>query len=391
MAAKEDYYNLLNVARTASADEIKKAYRKLAMKYHPDKNPGDTEAEAKFKEISEAYEVLSDSTKRQQYDQFGHEGMKSAFGQGGFDFNRDFTHVDDLQDILGTIFGGGGLGDIFGGGGGGRRRSRSSTRAGSDLRYDMEIDFEDAVFGAKKEINIPIAEECDTCTGNGMKPGTKRETCRHCGGQGAVVSGGGFFQMRQTCSVCGGEGTVIRNPCRACNGTGRQKVKRKLTLTIPKGVDTGSRLRLVGKGEGGIKGGPPGDLYVILHVRPHELFERRGDDLFCEVPVPFETAVMGGEVQVPTIDGYAKIKLASGTESGKVFRLKNKGMPDREGYGRGDLHVYILIVVPSSLNGKQKKLISEYSSIADSDSYPLFKKFRKRAEDFFESKRSHEK
>jgi molecular chaperone DnaJ len=390
VASKEDYYEMLGIQRDVSADQMKKAYRKLAMKYHPDKNPGDDAAEARFKEISEAYEVLSDPDKRQKYDQYGHDGLKSAFGPNGFDFSRDFTHSGDLQDILGSIFGGGGLGDMFGGGGS-RRRSRGTVHAGSDLRFDLEVDLEEAAYGSKREINIPIAEECGTCSGTGMKPGTKKETCRHCGGQGAVMSGGGFFQMRQTCSVCGGEGSIIRNPCRGCNGTGRCKVKRKLTLSIPKGVDTGSRLRLSGKGEGGIKGGPAGDLYVILHVRAHELFERRGDDLFCELPVPFETAVLGGLVQVPTIDGYAKIKLAPGTESGKVFRLKGKGMPDIEGYGRGDLHVYMLIVVPGSLSSKQKKILAEYQDMSDSEKYPLIKKFSERAESFFERKEAIEK
>lgn len=385
VATKTDYYELLGVKRDAVADDIKKAYRKLAMKYHPDKNPGDAAAEAKFKEISEAYEVLSDANKRRQYDQYGHDGMRSTFGPGGFDFSRDFTHSGDLQDILGSIFGGGGFGDLFGGGSS-RRRSTGSVRAGSDLRFDLEIDLEEAAFGSKREINIPIAEECDPCKGTGMKPGTKRESCRHCGGQGAVTAGGGFFQMRQTCPICHGEGTIIKSPCRSCNGTGRKKVKRKITLSIPKGVDTGSRLRLSGKGEGGIMGGPAGDLYVVLHVRPHDLFERRGDDLFCEIPVPFEISVLGGEVQVPTIDGYAKIKISSGTESGKVFRLKGKGMPDIEGYSHGDLHVYILIAVPASLSSSQKKILSEYMEASDSSTYPLIKKFNEHAEAFFNRK-----
>lgn len=382
MAGKRDYYELLGVKRDASADAIKKAYRKLAMKYHPDKNPGDSAAEAKFKEVSEAYEVLSDTDKRAKYDQFGHDGLKGVWGGGGFDINRDFTHFGDLQDILGTIFGGGGLGDIFGGGG--RRRARSAPRGGADLRFDLQIDLEEAAFGSKREITIPVAEQCDTCNGTGMKPGTARETCRHCNGQGMVTSGSGFFQMSQTCPVCGGSGTVMQYPCRACNGTARKKVKRKLTLTIPKGVDTGSRLRLAGKGEGGLRGAPDGDLYVILHVSAHDVFERRGDDLFCEVPVPFETAVLGGEVQVPTIDGYAKIKLAAGTESGKVFRLKGKGMPSIEGYGRGDLHVYILIAVPSRLDGRQKKLIAEYEETSEEKHYPLIRTFRDRVTAFYE-------
>lgn len=390
MATKKDYYETLGLKRTVTADEIKKAYRKLAMKFHPDKNPGDAEAEAKFKEISEAYEVLSDKDKRQQYDQFGHDGLKSSFGPGGFDFNRDFTHMGDLQDILGTIFGSGGLGDIFGGGSG-RRRSRTVARPGSDLRFDLEIDLEEAAFGSKRDITLPIAEECDRCHGAGMEPGTKRETCKHCNGQGAVVSGGGFFQMRQTCPVCGGEGSIIRNPCRTCNGVGRKKIKKHLTLTIPKGVETGSRLRLAGKGEGGIRGGPAGDLYVILHVARHELFERSSDELLCEVPVPFEIAALGGEVEVPTIDGFAKIKIAAGTETGKILRLKGKGMPNIEGYSRGDLHVQIKIEVPSKLSSEQKKMLKEYMDTCNDSNYPLKKKFMERAEAFYERKRTMDK
>lgn len=385
MASKKDYYDLLGSDRSASADQIKKDYRKRAMKYHPDRNPGDKVAEERFKEVSEAYEVLSDPDKRRQYDQFGHDGLKSSFGPGGFDFARDFTHMSDLQDILGNLFGGGGGGffeELFGGGR--RRPNRQGLQRGADLRFDLEIDFEEAAFGSERSINLPLSEECDTCKGSGVGPGKGKESCRHCNGKGSVVSGGGFFQVRQTCPICGGAGTIITNPCKTCHGEGRVKTRKRLTLRIPKGVEGGSRLRLAGKGEGGLRGGPPGDLYVVLHVHEHDVFERRGDDLFCEVPVPFETAVLGGEIRVPTIDGLAKLKLAAGTESGKVFRLRGKGIPNVEGYGRGDLHVRVVVEIPSKLSSKQKKLLKEYESQSDESQYPGVKGFRARVERFFE-------
>jgi molecular chaperone DnaJ len=386
VADKQDYYQLLGVQKTASADEIKKAYRKLAMKYHPDKNPGNAEAEVKFKEISEAYEALGDEKKRRQYDQYGHEGLKSSFGPGGFDFQRDFTHGADLQDILGSIFGGGGLGDIFGGGGGRRRTAANGPRRGADLRFDLEIEFEEAAFGSRREIALPLTEECATCKGSGVKAGRSRETCRQCGGRGAVVSGGGFFQVRQTCPVCGGAGSIVTSPCETCGGSGRVKARKRITLKIPKGVETGSRLRLSGKGEGGTAGGPPGDLYVVLHVAPHNLFERRDDDLICKIPVPMHVMALGGEIETPTIDGFAKLKIAPGTENGKVFRLRGKGMENAEGYARGDLHVQVVVEVPPRLTSKQKKLLREFGEEADERNYPHADDFHKRALSFFEKK-----
>ena len=388
MSTHKDYYELLGVARSASPEDIKKAYRKLAMKFHPDKNQGNKEAEARFKEISEAYEVLSDTQKRKQYDQFGHEGLKSAFGPGGFDFSRDFTHVSDLQDILGSIFGEGGgmFDDIFGTGG--RRRSRNGPQRGSDLRFDIEIDLEEAAFGSEREVVLPLSVECEVCKGSGVAEGSKREACRHCGGRGAVLSGGGFFQMRQTCPVCRGEGAVITHPCSACRGSGRVKTRKRLNLRIPKGVETGSRLRLSGKGEGGVRGGPAGDLYVILHVREHDLFKRQGDDLLCEIPVAFETAILGGEIQVPTIDGSAKLKLGAGTESGKVFRLRGKGMPNVEGYSRGDLHVRVVPEVPVKLNSTQKKALKELLNAFSDSNYPDRRKFMEKVQQFYERKDS---
>jgi molecular chaperone DnaJ len=386
VAGKADYYEMLGVERSASADEIKKAYRKQAMKYHPDRNPGDSAAEAKFKEVSEAYEVLSDSQKRQQYDRFGHEGLKSSFGPGGFDFARDFTHTADLQDILGSIFGdAGAFTEFFGGS---RRRPRTGPRRGADLRFDLEIDLEEAAFGSEREVALPVADECSDCKGSGVAAGSKRETCKHCGGQGAVLSGGGFFQVRQTCPVCGGAGTIVRNPCQACGGSGRVKTRRRLTLKIPRGVETGSRLRLGGKGEGGTHGGPAGDLYVVIHVAAHELFERRGDDLYCEVPIPFEVAAVGGDIQVPTIDGYARLKVSAGTQAGKQFRLRGKGIPNVEGYGRGDLHVRVVPQVPVKLGSKQKQAFSDLLALQSESNYPQLKEFEKKAESFFERKRA---
>ncbi|MBT3194661.1 MAG: molecular chaperone DnaJ [Verrucomicrobia bacterium] len=394
MATKQDYYELLGVARSASPDEIKKAYRKLAMKYHPDRNAGDDVAEEKFKAVSEAYEVLSDAGKRQQYDQFGHDGLKSSFGPGGFDFGRDFTHGADLQDILGSIFGGGGGGggsifDDFFGGGGRRRGSRpDGPQPGADLRFDIEIDFEEAAYGSEREITLPISVQCEPCSGSGVTPGSKRETCRQCAGQGSVISGGGFFQVRQTCPVCGGQGTMVTDPCVKCEGTGRVKARKRITLKIPPGVETGSRLRLTGKGEGGVRGGTAGDLYVVIRVKPHDVFRRREDDLFCEIPVPFEVLALGGSIDVPTIDGFAKLKIAAGTPTGKVFRLRKKGMPSVEGYGRGDLHVQVVTEIPVKLNSKQKKALEDFKGTAGEKNYPSAKRFREQADAFLERKKA---
>ena len=391
MAAKRDYYELLGVSRTTSAEDIKKAYRKLAMKYHPDRNAGDKSAESMFKEVSEAYEILSDPAKREQYDRYGHEGLKAAFGPGGFDFSRDFTHASDLQDILGSIFGEGGgfFDELFGGGG--RRRSHTGPQRGSDLRFDLEIDLEEAIFGSEREVTLPITEECATCHGAGVKTESGKQTCRHCGGRGAVVSGGGFFQVRQTCPVCGGAGTIVTNPCAQCGGSGREKTRRRLALRIPRGVETGSRLRLTGKGEGGAKGGPAGDLYVILHVREHDLFKRQADDLICEVPVPFHIAALGGEIEVPTAQGNARLKIDMGTESGKVYRLRGKGVPNVDGSGCGDLHIQIRVEVPVKLSSQQKKALKEFTEEVSAANYPSSLEFDKRAEKFFSRKSVMEK
>lgn len=385
---KQDYYELLGVQRGASADEIRKAYRKLAMKYHPDRNPGDSAAADKFKEISEAYEVLSDENKRAAYDRFGHEGMKSQFGPGGFDFGRDFTHMNDISDILGDLFGGGGGGgggifeSIFGGGGGGRSRNPNGAQRGADLRFDLEIDLEEAVFGSERELTLPVSEDCSACRGTGAAPGGGRETCRQCGGSGVVIKGSGFFHVQQTCPICRGEGSVVRNPCRTCDGAGRVKAQRKLTLRIPRGVDTGTRLRLAGKGEEGARGGPAGDLHVVLHVRDNPVFARHGDDLSCEVPVPPDKAALGGEVEVPTTEGFAKLRLAPGTPNGKTFRMRGKGVPSVDGRGTGDLLVRIVIEIPSHLSSRQRKALEEFAACEEERSYPEARRFRAQADEF---------
>ena len=381
MAAKRDYYEVLGVSKSASADELKKAYRKLAMKYHPDRNPDNKEADEKFKEICEAYEVLSDTQKRQRYDQFGHDGMKSAFGPGGFDFGRDFTHAGDFGDLFETIFGGG-FADMFGGGGRRQSRNPNGPQRGDDLRFDLEIDFEEALFGSERSLDLKINDACSTCNGTGAAPGSGRETCRQCGGQGFVVAGGGFFQVRQACPVCRGEGSIIKNPCKTCNGSGRVKTPRHITLRIPKGVETGSRLRLSGKGESGLRGGPAGDIYVVLHVREHDVFERHGDDLACAVPVNPVTAALGGEIQIPTPDGYARIKLPAGTPNGKVLRLRGKGMPSLHGR-TGDLHLRIDLETPVKLNSKQKKALKAFEEQASEANFAEAAKLSKNIEIFY--------
>jgi molecular chaperone DnaJ len=390
VATKRDYYEVLNVPRNAGEDEIKKAYRKLALQHHPDRNAGNKAAEEKFKELSEAYEVLNDPQKRRQYDQFGHAGLKSSFGPDGFDFFRDFTHGADLHDIFGELFGeAGGMFEEFFGRAGGRRGAADGSRAarGADLRFDLEIDFEASVFGAEHEITLPVSEACPTCNGTGSEPGRHKETCRHCNGHGVVVTANGFFHVQQDCPSCGGRGEIITHPCRACRGTGLVKNRKQVTLKIPPGVETGSRLRLAGRGEGGVRGAPAGDLYVMLHVRPHSLFQRQGSDLFCEVPVPLDVALLGGEIQVPTIEGWANLKLAPGTENGKLFRLHAKGVPGLGGEDPGDLHVRVVVEVPKNLSGAQKRKLKEFMDTCAADQYPERHQFKKQAEEFLERRK----
>jgi molecular chaperone DnaJ len=396
MAEKKDYYELLEVARDASQDDIKKAYRRMAVKYHPDKNPGDTEAEEKFKEISEAYEILSNPQKRQQYDQFGHRAFQGGGGPGA-GFQGGFGGID-LEEALRTFmgaFGGGGGGsifdDFFGGAQGGRRGGGRTANRGADLRFDLEIDFEEAVIGSERDIAFPVMEECKACSGSGAAKGSKKETCSQCNGQGAVVSSNGFFHMRQACNVCGGTGQVIKNPCTACHGNGRVKGRRSLTLKIPPGVETGSRLRVAGKGEGGMRGGPAGDLYVVLHVRPHGFFKRQDQDIYCEIPVPVHIATLGGDVEVPTIHGYAKLKIPAGTDSGRVFRLRGKGVAAHGAHRNGDQHIQVKLEVPKSLNGAQKREFDVWAKALKDKSYPAVQKVHRIADKFYERKKALEK
>lgn len=381
---KRDYYEVLGIARNASEDEVKKAYRKLAVKYHPDKNPGDVAAEEHFKEISEAYEILSEPAKRQQYDQFGH----AAFGpgsRGGFGGFGGIDLEEALRTFMGAFGGGSSIFDnFFGGGGGGEGQgSRDSVSRGADLRFDLEIDFEEAVFGSHREITIPVMEECADCKGRGADKDSKVETCSRCKGRGMVITGNGFFQIRQGCSACGGTGEVIRNPCRTCRGAGRVHIQRAIDVRIPPGVETGSRLRLAGKGEGGSRSGPPGDLYVVLHARPHELFQRRDEDVFYEFPIPFHVAVLGGELEVPALDGYAKLKIPAGTESGTVFRLRGRGLAGPRGAAPGDLHVRAIVEVPTRLDGKQREVMRQFGETLAIANHPLQEKIRKQADEFY--------
>lgn len=346
--AKRDFYEVLGVSRQASGDEIKKSYRRLAMKYHPDRNKDDADAEAKFKEAKEAYEVLSDSDRRATYDQFGHEGLRGA-GAGGGGFS-----AEGFGDIFGDVFG-----DIFGGG----RRSRSQMFRGADLGYELKLDLERAVSGDSVTIEVPTQVICDTCGGSGAAKGSEPVTCTTCGGVGQVRVQQGFFSIQQTCPTCKGVGTIIADPCKACNGRGRIAKTKKLSVKVPAGVDDGDRIRLAGEGEAGRNGGPPGDLYVEIRVAPHKIFERDGPDLSCEVPVSIATAALGGEVEMPTLDGHVSLKIPSGTQSGKVFRLRGKGVTTVREPHRGDLFVRVVVETPVNLTDEQQKLLRRFDEL----------------------------
>ncbi|HAL92475.1 MAG TPA: molecular chaperone DnaJ, partial [Verrucomicrobia bacterium] len=391
MSQKRDCYEVLGLARDASEDHIKKAYRKLAMKYHPDRNPGDKEAEEKFKEATEAYEILSDPDLHQRYDQFGWDAFER--GRNGFG-GAGHIDLEEAMRAFASAFGGGGGGfggsffeSLFGGMGGGGRDREGRSR-GADLRYDLEIDFEEAAFGSKRELSIHVVEDCEACKGTGADGTSKRETCPKCRGSGMVVSSNGFFQVRQPCPHCGGTGEFIRHPCRKCNGEGRAKVLRTISLNIPAGVDTGSRMRLAGKGEGGSRGGPPGDLFVILHVRPHDLFSRDGLDTHCEVPIPFHIAALGGEIQVPTLRGDVPLKIPAGTQPGKVFTLRGLGLPDVRGNATGDHHVAVTIEVPTSLHGNASDLLAAFGAAVKESNHPRLAAIRKKAAAFFSRKKA---
>ena len=381
---KRDYYEVLGVTRGATADEIKKSYRKLAVKYHPDKNPGDKAAEDKFKELGEAYEVLSDADKRSAYDRFGH----AAFQQGG-GFGGGAGGMHDPFDIFREVFGagrGGGGGifeSIFGETMGGDGQDRGGRGRGSDLRYDLQITFGEAARGVEKEIDIPKLQACDTCHGNGAEPGSKVTTCPTCAGHGQVAVTRGFFNIAQTCPRCRGAGQIIEKPCHTCHGEGRVEKTSKIKIKIPAGVEDGTRLRSSGQGEGGVRGGPPGDLYVVLHVEAHDIFQREGTDLFCSVPISFAKAALGGEVKVPTLEGSAVLKVPAGTQTGKVFRLRGKGMPEVHGRGVGDLHVKLYVEVPTKLNPVQRGHLQAFADACDEHAPPEETSFFKRAKDFF--------
>jgi molecular chaperone DnaJ len=377
-----DFYTLLGVERTASADDLKKAYRKLALKYHPDKNPGNKEAEEKFKDISQAYEVLSDTQKRAMYDQLGHEAYTQRGRPGPGSGGRGGGFSDPF-DIFSQVFGDSGgsiFEELFGGG---RRGGRGGPREGADLRYDLQITFEEAVFGTDKQIEIEKAEQCGHCHGEGMEPGTRKRTCPQCGGSGQITISQGFFSIRQPCNQCGGQGEKIEQPCKTCGGHGRLNRSKKLSLHIPAGVDTGSRLRVSGEGEAGVRGGPPGDLYVVLIVREHDLFKRSGNDLLVDVPIDFPTAALGGTIKVPTINGMASLKIPAGTQNGAVFRLRDKGVPSVRGDGRGDQHVRITVEVPRDLNREQREKLQAFADACTAEVTPTLKGFLDRIKKLF--------
>jgi molecular chaperone DnaJ len=344
--SKRDYYKVLDVPRTATEAQIKQAYRRLAMKFHPDRNPNDREAEERFKEAKEASEVLTDAHKRAVYDQHGHAGLEAAARGGG---RGPFGAGDAFSDIFGDVFG-----DIFGAA---RRGGRSQVFRGADLRYELELELDQAVFGTTSEIEVTKLAECETCHGSGAAKGSQPSTCESCGGAGQVRISQGFFQLQQTCPRCRGTGTIVRNPCDTCLGQGRIRRTRKLSVKVPAGVDTGDRVRLSGEGEGGRNGGPPGDLYVEIHVREHPIFERDGEHLSCEVPVGFATAALGGSVAVPTLDGDVMLKIPAETQSGRVFRLRDKGVKPVRGGSRGDLFCRVVVETPVHLSSEQRELV----------------------------------
>jgi molecular chaperone DnaJ len=357
--SKRDYYDVLGVSRTASEQEIKSAYRRLAVKYHPDKNPGDAEAEDKFKEAAEAYSILSDAEQRRRYDNFGHAGVSGAGAGAGWGAQG----FGGIEDILGDLFG---FGDVFGGraGGGGRR---SAAQRGADLRYDLEITLEEAAGGMTAQLRIPRLETCEKCKGSGAAEGTQPETCQTCSGAGQVRYQQGFFSVARTCGSCRGTGRVIKTPCDVCRGAGRVEKERTMEVKIPAGVETGSRLRIAGEGESGTQGGATGDLYVVIHVKEHEEFERQGSNLYSSVPVTFAQAALGSEVSVPTLDGQQQLKIPAGTQTGTVFRLKGQGVPVLGGRGRGDLFVSVTVVTPTTLTREQRRLLEQLAEVESKD------------------------
>jgi molecular chaperone DnaJ len=371
--SKRDYYEVLGVDRSADTEEIKKAYRKLALKFHPDRNPNDKTAEEKFKEVGQAYEALSDPQSRAAYDQYGHAAFDSrARARSGF---------HNPSDIFREVFGNASIfEDLFGGGG---ERHAGGAQRGEDLRYDMELTFLEAAQGCDKDISVTKLDQCETCHGNGAEHGATAKVCSVCGGRGQVISSRGIFSIAQTCPRCEGMGRVIDKPCRTCAGTGRHEKMTKIKIKVPAGVEGGSRLRSTGNGEAGVHGGPPGDLFVVLHVKRHEIFTRDGDDLRCEVPISFVQAALGDIIKVPTLTEQAEIKVPSGTQAGSVFRLKGKGVRNVHGHGQGDLMVHVQIEVPERLNAAQRAKLEEFAKLCDENVHPMGKSFLEKAKSLF--------
>ncbi|CAA6690312.1 MULTISPECIES: molecular chaperone DnaJ [unclassified Lentimonas] len=379
--SQADLYETLGVSRDATADELKKAYRKLAVKYHPDKNPGDAAAEAKFKEISSAYDNLKDPDKRAAYDRYGHAAFQGGMGGGGGGGGHD--PFDMFREAFGGRGGGGGgiFEEFFGGGGGGQ--SAGGAAHGSDLRYDLEITLEEAVKGCEKEIRYRRPVECKKCHGEGAEPGSKKVTCSTCGGAGQVSSNRGFISFRQVCPSCQGAGQTVEKPCTNCRGEGREMETSTVKVRIPGGVSTGSKLRSAGKGEAGQMGGQAGDLYIIVHVKEHELFERHDHDLFCEVPIKFTLASLGGSINVPTLFGKGSLKIPSGTQTGTTFRLRGQGVPHLRGNGKGDLLIRVQVEVPTKLSSEQKKKLEEFAEACGDPANPMSESFVEKAKKFF--------
>jgi molecular chaperone DnaJ len=374
---KRDYYEVLSVSRTATEEEVKRSYRKLAVKYHPDKNPGDPHAEEKFKELGEAYDVLIDADKRAAYDRFGHAAFTQGIGRGG-GFHDPF---DIFREVFGGGGGGGGIFETFFGGG--ATTDREGRQRGSDLRYDMQITLEEAAFGVDKEIEVRKLDTCAKCAGKGAEPGSRTINCPNCGGRGQVISSRGFFQVSQTCPRCRGVGQIIEKPCRACDGEGRAENTSRIKLKIPAGIADGSRLRSSGNGEAGIRGGAAGDLYVVIHIKEHPIFQREDDNLYCEVPISFTLAALGGEIPVPTLEGKANLKVPAGTQSGQVFKLRGKGVANVNARDHGDLFARLLVEVPTRLNTEQRQKLEEFASLCGEENTPLHKSFFDRAREFF--------
>lgn len=382
-ASKRDYYEVLGVSRTANAEELKKAYRKLAIQFHPDKNPGNKEAEEKFKELSEAYEILTDPKRRQMYDQFGHAGLGGGPGGGTGGGFEGFAGAGGFNDIFGDIFG-----DLFGaaaggGGRGGRGRRRNMGRPGADLKTTVDITFEEAAFGAEKLIHISRQVGCQTCSGVGAKPGTQPETCKQCQGAGEVMMQQGFFAISRTCPACGGKGMKIPHPCVECHGAGTVRKKSQISVKIPPGVDTGQRLKLSGEGEVGENSGPAGDLYVVINILPHEFFQREEFDIICDVPITFTQATLGAEIDVPTLQSKVKMKIPPGTQTHKIFRLKGKGLARLGSYGMGDQLVRVIVETPSKLTVEQKDLLKRFEEIEAESTHPMHHRFFQKMKDMF--------